>query len=700
MSFSPPAAFPAAADPLANAKALFQAGHYSESAAACRATLKVGQSVAESLVLLGSIATLTGTPKTAIPLLQLALSLAPDDIAALNALGVAYRASRNFTEAAACFEQVLLRNSDRPEPLRNLAHTHYDQSDWTKSCEAFERIFAAGQQTAKDWVPYAMALHHLGRNADAIPLMDTFTGMEPTNAEAWYALGTVAYEVRGARAAIEALRTCLRHNPKKMQAYLSLSAIYFRHGNAEHSAAVCREALKADPDFLNTYMNYGLALASMAKAREAVDAFGRVLAGHPANHRCRSNLLFYSQYLDGISAKRLYDLHYEWQVRHGEPLRRLWPKHANDRTVNRRLRIGYVSPDLKFHSCSWFLPNLLENHDRSAFEIHAYSNADRPDAMTNRMKGMFDVWNDVSTLKDSAIARKVHQDRIDILVDLAGHTARNNLVAFACKPAPVQVTWLGYPGTTGLAAIDYRLSDPWLTPEGTPEIFSEQVWNLSRVSHCFTPPDKAPDVAALPALTNGHVTFGSFNNFAKVSDEAARLWTAALDRVPTARLLLKSRYIESRETKEALLDRFRRAGADLSRIVFVSGTEQQGDHLAQYGLIDIALDTHPYGGMTTTCEALWMGVPVITLSGDRTSARYGTSVVNAVGLGDLAAESPEEFASIAARLASDIDGLARMRATLRERMATSSLCDGKGFAQAVEAAYRTMWERWCRSQEA
>ncbi|HYG89654.1 MAG TPA: tetratricopeptide repeat protein [Azospirillum sp.] len=685
---------------MSRAKALFQSGRYPEAAAVCRAVLKGGQSVAECLVLLGSIATITGAAKTAIPLLQLALSLEPDDISALNALGLAHRTSKNFAEAAACFEQVLLRNPARLEPLRNLAHTYFEQKSWAKACEAFEKLFATGQQAAKDWVPYAMALHHSQRNADAVPLMETFTGMEPANAEAWFVLGMVCYEFRGARAAIDAFRTCLRYNPKKMQAYLSLSALYHRHSNAEVAAAVCREALKADPNFLNTYMNYGLALASMGKGREAVEAFRRVLLGHPGNSRCRSNLLFYSQYLDDVSPKQLYDLHHEWQVRHGEPLRRSWPKHPNDRTAGRRLRIGYVSPDLKFHSCSWFLSNLLENHDHSAFEIHAYSNADRPDAMTERFKTLVDVWHDVSAINETALARKIYQDRIDILVDLAGHTARNSLIAFACKPAPVQVTWLGYPGTTGLSAIDYRLSDAWLTPEGGPELFSEQVYNLPGISHCFSPPEDAPEVAPLPALANGYVTFGSFNNFAKISDETARLWTSALNRVPNARLLLKSRYIEGQETKETLLDRFRRAGADLSRILFVRGTERQDEHLSEYRQIDIALDTSPYGGMTTTCEALWMGVPVVTLSGDRTSARYGTSVVSAVGMGDLAAGSPEAFAETAGRLASDIGSLAEVRKALRGRMAASSLCDGKGFAQAVEAAYRTMWERWCRSQTA
>jgi predicted O-linked N-acetylglucosamine transferase (SPINDLY family) len=686
---------------LSTAKALFQAGRYPESADACRAVLKENQAVAASLVLLGSIATLTGGAAGAISLLELAVSLEPENISGLNALGLAHRASRNHKQAAACFEQVLRHDPNRSEALRNLANTYVDLRNWGRSCAVFERLFADGKQTAKDWIPYAVALHRLGRNEESLSLMETFTGMEPTNAEAWHVLGTALYDAKkGAWPAINAFRNALRFDPKLMQSYLSLSAIYHRHSNAEMAATVCRDALRAKPDFLSVYMNFGLALASMGKAREAVEAFRRVLAGHPGNHRCRSNLLFYSQYLDDLAPKPLYDLHHEWQVRHGEPLRRAWPKHPNDRTESRRLRVGYVSPDLKFHSCSWFLASLFEKHDRDGFEIYVYSNAERPDAMTEKFQGLADVWRDISALNDTATARRIHEDRIDILVDLAGHTARNSLIAFACKPAPVQVTWLGYPGTTGLAAMDYRLSDPWLTPDGTPELFSEQIYNLPRVSHCFTPPTESPDVAPLPALSNGYVTFGSFNNFAKVSDATARLWTAALARVPNSRLLLKSRYIDGRETKEALLDRFRRAGADLSRIVFVSGTERQDDHLAQYRLVDIGLDTHPYGGMTTTCEALWMGVPVITLSGDRTNARYGTSVVNAVGLGELAAETPEAFAETAARLAGDLDRLVELRTTLRDRMAASELCDGVGFARAVETAYRAMWGRWVRSQTA
>ncbi|MCM8738651.1 tetratricopeptide repeat protein [Azospirillum sp. A1-3] len=686
------------ADSLAEAKMLFKAGRYTEAAARCRESLGAGHAVAESLVLLGSIGTLTGAAKESLPLLKLAASLAPKNISAINALGLAHKATSNYAQACSCFEQVLALSPDQTEALRNLAHSQIGQKNWQKAQAVFAKLYQQKKLSGKDWLPYATSLHHLKRNADAVVLLSQFLKIDPENADTWYMLGMCLYHTQGALASIEAYKKSIKYNPKKHEAYINLAAIYQKHANTGMAAQISRQALEADERYLPFQVNYGLALAALGKSHEAVEAFKRYIDAAPGSYRCHSNYVFYSQYLDYASAKDIYHRHNEWNLRHAQPLQRVWPKHSNDPSPERRLRIGYVSPDFRAHSCSWFIMDLLAHHDRSAFEIHAYANLERTDSITEKLKAEIEVWHDVEGMSETELARTIYKDGIDILIDLAGHTARNSLITFACKPAPVQVTWLGYPGTTGLTAIDYRLSDPWLTPDGTPEIFSETVYNLPRVSHCFRAPD-APEATALPARENEFITFGSFNNFAKISDAAVRLWAAALNAVPRSKFLLKSRDIGSQEAHDAILDRFRRAGADLSRIVFANGSERQAQHLSQYGLIDIALDTFPYGGMTTTCEALWMGVPVITMAGDRTSARYGASVLNAVGLGELVADSPERFGEIAAELATNIDELEKLRSGLRTRMAASPLCDGIGFARAVEDAYRDMWTRWCQSRQ-
>ncbi|MBP2303077.1 tetratricopeptide repeat protein [Azospirillum picis] len=684
-------------DLIAHAKTHFKAGRFSDAAACCREALKSGQAVVDSLMLLGSIGTLTNAAHASIPLLQLAASLAPKDISVLNALGLAHQAVQNHEQACRYFEQVLTLSPGRPETIRNLAHAQVARKDWKKAKALFSQLHSKGSFAQKDWLPYALSLHHLKEHHQAIALLREFLNIEPHNADAWHVLGMCLYDAKGASAAIPAYKTAIQKDKKKFSAYLNLTAVFNKHSNPGAAARTARELLRTEPKYFAIHVNYGLALASLGKSHEAVASFKAVIDSDPGNHPCHSNYVFYSQYLDDISPKALYERHLAWSMRHAEPLRRSWPKHRNTPDPNRRLRIGYVSPDLKGHSCAWFMLDLLAQHDHAAVEVFVYANLEQEDGVTALLKRNVDVWHNVSTLSETACARQIHEDRVDILIDLAGHTARNSLLTFACKPAPVQVTWLGYPGTTGLSAIDYRLSDPWLTPEGTPELFSEQIYNLPRVSHCFHPP-AAPEPSPLPALRNGHITFGSFNTFAKISDTAARLWSSALAQVPTARLLLKSRYISSDEAREAVLDRFRRAGADLSRIDLVNGNERQHDHLQQYGQVDIALDSFPYGGMTTTCEALWMGVPVITMAGERTSARYGTSVLNAVGMGDLVATTPDEFGAIAARLAGDFDRLAHLRANLRARMANSPLCDGAGFARALEAAYRDMWTRWCQQQ--
>ena len=374
--------------------------------------------------------------------------------------------------------------------------------------------------------------------------------------------------------------------------------------------------------------------------------------------------------------------------------------YANVREAARRLKIGYVSPDFRGHSVAYFVEPLLKGHDRQAVEVFCYAEVTRPDTVTAHLQGLVDHWLVTVGLSDEELAERIRADGIDILVDLAGHTANNRLRVFARKPAPVQVTWLGYPNTTGLEAIDYRLVDAVTDPVGEADAWaSETLVRLEGGFLCYGGLKDAPEPTVPPCLKTGTVTFGSFNNPAKVSAATFDAWATLLSRLPQARLLLKGKPFADAATRALFLARLGERGVAAERVELVAWLPGTAAHLALYHRVDIALDPFPYNGTTTTCEALWMGVPVVTLRGDRHAGRVGASLLSQIGLTDLIANSVEEYVEIALALARNPGRLDDLRRALRPRMAASPLCDGRAFARKMEAAFRTMWQVWCETPD-
>jgi predicted O-linked N-acetylglucosamine transferase (SPINDLY family) len=369
--------------------------------------------------------------------------------------------------------------------------------------------------------------------------------------------------------------------------------------------------------------------------------------------------------------------------------------HTNDCSPDRRLRIGYVSPDFRSHPVGTFLLPLLESHDHQGFEIFCYSSVRVPDAITARCRAQADVWRDALGMSDEQLAGAIRDDRIDVLVDLTMHMADNRLLVFARKPAPVQVTYLAYCGTTGLAAMDYRLTDPYLDPPGRDEPFyCERSVRLPETYWCYRPVIETSPAETLPASGTGQIVFGSLNNFCKVSDASLAAWSRLLQAVPGSRLLLHAHAGSHRQRVCTLLAGQGVAAERLELIDFLPA----GDYFDVYRRIDVALDPFPYGGGTTTCDALWMGVPVVSLAGATAVGRGGLSILSNVGLPDLVARDPGEYVEIAARLAGDLPRLRELRAALRDRMRKSPLMDAPRFARNVEAAYRRMWKEWCAAE--
>jgi predicted O-linked N-acetylglucosamine transferase (SPINDLY family) len=360
------------------------------------------------------------------------------------------------------------------------------------------------------------------------------------------------------------------------------------------------------------------------------------------------------------------------------------------------LKIGYVSPDFRDHVVGLNLLPLFREHDRDRFEIIAYSNVLRPDATTERFQRYAAVWHNIRQLSDEALAEQIRADRIDILFDLAGHTARNRLLVFARKPAPVQITWAGYVGTTGLAAMDYLLADRHEVPPGAERYYRERVLRMPDGYVCYDPPAYAPPVGPLPALGRGRATFGCFNNPAKITPQVIEAWAGILRRLPGARLVLKFKGWSDPCVARRFTAMFAAEGIEPQRLEML-GHSPHVELLAEYGRIDLALDSFPYSGGLTTCEALWMGVPVITCPGETFASRHSLSHLSTVGLTETIASDWDEYVELAVALAGDLPRLAALRAGLRERMAASPLMDAPRFARNIEAAYRAMWRRWCQS---
>jgi len=413
----------------------------------------------------------------------------------------------------------------------------------------------------------------------------------------------------------------------------------------------------------------------------------------PGEARLHSNVVYAALFHPGYDPAALREECARWERRHGEALEGSIRPHANAPDPGRRLKVGYVSPDFSRHVICHFLVPLLEAHDHAGFEIYCYASVRRPDGITERMKRSADVWREVLGVGDEALAERIRGDGIDVLVDLTQHMAENRLPVFARKPAPVQVAWLGYPGSTGLRAMDCRLTDAQMEPEGAAWAESvEEAVRLPDSWFCFDPIDEFPEPGGLPARRAGQVTFGCLNNFCKVNDAVLERWAVVLRAVEASRLLLRC---PEGSAQARVREFFAARGVASERLELVAWTATRADFLGLFERMDLALDPFPYNGGTTTCEALWMGIPVLTRPGEGSVSRIGLSILLACGMPEFVAHSEEEYVQLAVSLAGDLPRLAQLRATLRARMKASPFMDAPRFARNVEHAYRQMWRAWC-----
>lgn len=542
---------------------------------------------------------------------------------------------------------------------------------------------------------FASFLAQTGQPGEAETVLVRAMEQAPGNAELQLATGNLLFSAGRTAEAENLYRTALTAEPGLTAAHANLGKCLQARGQFTEAAESFRKAIQSSPRDADSYNELGMALSATGKPEEAIQTYRRALELQPDFSVAASNLLLTLNYQPGIDKQTVFREHADIANTTYQGVHR-FNRHENTRDPDRRLRIGYVSADLRDHSVARFFEVLPRYHDRNHFDIFCYSDASPGDYMTERLEKLADTWRPVAGLPDSQLARLIHSDSIDILVDLGGHTARNRLAVFAAKPAPLQASYLGYPNTTGLKEMDYRLTDALSDPDqAADEFYTESLVRLPGCFLCYTPSVATRPSGQPPPDSKRPLTFGSFNNFSKISHDVLHAWAGVLAALPNSRLLVKNFALSDPHVRASLHSALEDLGIKRDRVLLKGTVRSAEKHLALYDDMDVGLDTFPYNGTTTTCEALWMGVPVVTLNGDRHAGRVGTSLLTTLGLEQLVATDVAQYIAIATRLAGDIELRRQWRTALPELMQKSPLCDGPAFARKLETAYRSMWTSWC-----
>jgi protein O-GlcNAc transferase len=657
-----------------------------------------------------------------------ALALAPDHADAHNNLGVLLKDEGRFEQALQHHRQALAARPDFVDALNNIAVALQGLGKAAEALPYFDRALAlqpghAGLHYNKGAALQALgeldaALSHYrealrlypqfatahaclgyvlsmqGKFAEAEPHVVRALELQPHAGDVRLNLGNLQLSLGRFADAQQEFERVLARSPENVQAELHLGWALKEQGDFPAAERHYRRALELRPDFAEAHDKLGSLMKDRGQAEAALACLRQALALKPDFVAAHSNLCLSLNYAAGATPQEIHAEHLEFARRHCAGFSAL--AHANRADPERRLRIGYVSGDFRAHVLAHFIEPVLAHHDHSLCEVFCYYNFHTHDAITARLRAYADHWRDIFGLGDDEVARKIQADGIDILVDLSGHTGLNRLLVFARKPAPVQASYLGYLNTTGLGAMDYRISDARAAPAGTlDDCHSERLARLPDTQWCYQAPSQTPEVPVLPGLENGFLTFGAFQTLAKVNPPVIELWSRVLQQLPQSRLLVLASGLQS--IAGNFEQEFARHGIAPGRVELL-GAVPFAEYLALHGSVDVMLDTFPYAGGTTTCHALWMGVPVISLPGPTATSRGGASLLAAVGLEEFIAQNAEHYIAIASRLAADLPRLAAVRAGLRQRMSSSPLCDALRFTRSLEAAYRSMWRTWCAKQ--
>jgi predicted O-linked N-acetylglucosamine transferase (SPINDLY family) len=674
-----------------------RAGRLAEAEAIYRQVLAEVPDHADALQLLGLVAGQVGDLATACALLGRAIALEPAVAEHHCNLGEFLSRAGKWDEAIAALDRAIALKPGLAQAHVNRAGALRAQGRREDACAAYCRALELRDDDAVTHGRLGALWHELGHLEPAIAEYRRAIALGTEDAAIYNNLGTALNEAGQLEPAIAAIGRALELRPRYAEAYSNLGLVLHQAQRLDEAIAACRQAVAlggaGDEALAVAHNNLAGALRDAGALDAAISAYRRAIELRPENSTLYDNLIVTMHFSPGHDAQAILAETRRWAARFAAPVAAAIGPHGNDPAPDRRLRIGFISPDFRDHPAGQLVHPLFAHHDRAGAEFIGYADVRRPDAHTRSFQDLADGWRSIVGASDEEVARLVRDDQIDILVDLALHTAGNRLLVFARKPAPVQVSMLGMPSTTGLDTIAYRLTDGNFDPPGPSDgDYSETSIRLPRPIWCYEPPADAPPPGPPPALRNGVVTFGCLNQFAKVSEPALRVWIRILQALPGARLVLQSPPGSHLEPARAL---FQQGGIAPDRFEFVARVPR-AEYLKRYLALDVCLDPFPYNGHTSTFDCLWMGVPVVTLAGRTGVGRAGVCILSNLGLAELVARAEQDYVAIAYALAGDLDRLAAMRRGLRGRMAASPLVDSKQYAADIEAAFRRMWQTWCR----
>ncbi len=674
----------------ANAEQMRQAGRNAEADAFCRQALVHDPRHARSLNMLGVLSLEAGRVDLAAELFGRAVAADGAFHIFQNNLGSALRELGRDAEAARAFRRAAAIKPDYARALNNLGQT-LANTDPAAAAAAFRQVLSFHPRDLEALFGLGVLLHMSGALEEARPLYEQAVLLAPDNPGLAENLAGLLLAQGRMPEAIIALQRLLKLTPRAVQHWTNLAGALESQARLTEAAAAYRQAILIDPNHASAFNGLGNALANLGLIDESVAAYRRAVVLNPDYFEARSNLLMTLHSAPQVSAADLLAEAKAYGARFGIAPARSWP---NGSDAERPLRVGYICADFRVHPVGFFFERVLAAHDKGQVEAILYSDTRFPDEQTHRLRGLAGGWRDTVGKSDAEAMRMIAADGIDILIDLAGHTGSNRLAMLGHRAAPVQASWLGYFGTTGVGAIDYVIADEVVLPPGDEAVFTETPVRLPAPYLCWSPPREDVSVAPFPGQGSGVVTFGCFNNRAKITEETVAVWARILGRVDDSRLFLKSWSLADEGNQDGLRAAFARHGVAADRLTF-EGLSSRAVGLEAYNRVDIALDPFPFGGCTTTADTLWMGVPVVTLAGTRWSGRMSATILKAVGLDDWIAPDLDAYVDRAVRAAGDLAGLAPLRQSLRARIEQSPFCDGPAFTRNLEAAYRTMWRDWC-----
>ena len=607
-----------------------------------------------------------------------------------------YQAGR-LQNAERLYHEALAIYPEHPDALNMLGVIAMRTGRSSMAGELFQRAINATPGISQYHGNLGLALARQGRLEEAIAAYRKSLSLKPDYADSYNNLGNALLATGSVSEAVDAFMAAIKHRPDFVEAHSNLGSALQKLGKVDEGVAEYRKAIALNPNYAQAHNNLANGLRDLGKIDGACAELRTAMRLAPGNTAIGSNYVYTMSYHPATGSEDLCRAERQWNQQHAAPLSKLIANHSNDRNPDRKLRIGYISGDFRDHIAGKMILPLLLHRDRKQFEVLCYYNGVQSDEMTAKFRAQSDGFRSIVGMDDDSAARQIRSDSIDILVDCSGHMGGNRLLVVARKPAPVQIMFISYPGSTGLDALDYRLTDPYLDPPGTDEsLYSEKTIHLSDTFWCFDPESMdAPrePINELPAIKNGYVTFGCVNNFVKVNDGVLELWSRVMREVPNSHLLLLA---PEGEGRRRVTEKMKKEGIESSRLEFVPRVGRE-EYLRYFSRMDIGLDTVPYNGHTTSLDGMWMGVATVTLMGRTIVGRAGFSELSNVGLSELSSTTPDEFVKVASELGKDVDRQRQLREGMRERMARSPLCDAARWVSNVESVYRQVWRKWCET---